>query len=142
MVAGDRLLSAVLKGEKRAEDNARRIMLADMAHAKGWYATAARFHAEAIAADPGGDRRSGEIDRSDTTVPAPRPWPARGKAKDEPAPDTDARAGLRRQAVEWLEADLAGWSKILAAGTPEGRADGPAGAGLLEGRPGTGRHPR
>src|SRR5206468_6720281 len=33
--------------------------------------------------------------------------------KDEPPPDEAARRGLREQALGWLRADLAGWTKTL-----------------------------
>ena len=47
-----------------------------------------------------------------------------GKGKDDPAPDDDVRAGLRRQAMEWLRADLDAWGKI-----PE--SDGERGIAML-----------
>ncbi len=140
LAAGDRLLSAVLKGEARAEDNAKRALLAEVAHARSWYATAVRFSGEAIAADPAAaDPAKSSLRYNGACYAA---LAGCGKGKDEPAPDAAARAALRRRAIEWLRADLAGWSKVLAAGKPEDRATDPAGARLLEGRHRTGRPPR
>ena len=120
LAAGDRLLSAVLKGEARAEDNAKRALLAEVAHARSWYATAVRFSGEAIAADPAAaDPAKSSLRYNGACYAA---LAGCGKGKDEPAPDAAARAALRRRAIEWLRADLAGWSKVLAAGKPEDRA--------------------
>ena len=47
---------------------------------------------------------------------------ASGQGKDDPPPDDVARAEFRRQAREWLEADLAAWAKALDSGPAEMKA--------------------
>jgi hypothetical protein len=39
----------------------------------------------------------------------------------EPLPDDAAKAKLRRQALDWLKAELAVWTKQLESGPPEAR---------------------
>ena len=52
-----------------------------------------------------------------------------GRGKDEPPLDEASRARWRRQALEWLEADLAAWSKALEGGPAQSR---PAVSRMLE----------
>ena len=42
-----------------------------------------------------------------------------GHGKDDPPLDGEARAGWRRQALDWLKADLAHWTKFLSSGSPQ-----------------------
>jgi hypothetical protein len=44
---------------------------------------------------------------------------AAGQGRGEPPPDDAARAGLRRQALAWLKAELAAWSQLLESGSPQ-----------------------
>jgi hypothetical protein len=44
-----------------------------------------------------------------------------GQGKDDPPLDEAAKARWRKQAIDWLRADLAAWSKILASGPPQSR---------------------
>ena len=57
---------------------------------------------------------------TDTTPPAQRRWPRR-RGKDEPTLDDAAKAKLRRQALDWLKAELTAWSKQLESGPPQSR---------------------
>jgi hypothetical protein len=47
---------------------------------------------------------------------------ADGQDKDEPRLNDDAKAKLRRQAVEWLRADLGAWGKMIETGQPQAGA--------------------
>ena len=47
---------------------------------------------------------------------------AAGMGTDDPKPDDAAQAKLRGQALGWLKAELAVWSKILDSGDPKARA--------------------
>ncbi len=42
-----------------------------------------------------------------------------GKGKDNPPPDDASKVKLRRQALDWLNAELAAWSKMLESGPPQ-----------------------
>jgi serine/threonine-protein kinase len=44
-----------------------------------------------------------------------------GQGKDDPPLDEPAKARWRKQAIDWLEADLAAWSKIRESGPPQAR---------------------
>jgi hypothetical protein len=47
---------------------------------------------------------------------------ASDQGKDVPSPDDAAKAKLRQQAREWLQAELAAWTKILDTGPAEMKA--------------------
>jgi hypothetical protein len=44
-----------------------------------------------------------------------------GQGKDDPPLDEPTKARWRKQAIEWLKADLAAWSKVLESGPPQAR---------------------
>src|SRR5262249_36523499 len=46
---------------------------------------------------------------------------AAGQSQEEPPPDDAARAALRRQALDWLNADLTAWRRLLEADSGEAR---------------------
>ena len=66
---------------------------------------------------------------------------AAGQGKAEPPPDDAAKARLRQQALDWLKAELATWTKLLESGPPQTarRLQDP---GSLEAGRRPGRHPR
>lgn len=44
-----------------------------------------------------------------------------GQSKDDPALDEEKKAHWRKQAIDWLEADLTAWTKIVESGSPQAR---------------------
>jgi hypothetical protein len=52
-------------------------------------------------------------------VPPPSPTP--GQAKDAAKLDDEERPRLRKQALDWLRADLAAWTKLIDRGLPTDR---------------------
>ena len=44
-----------------------------------------------------------------------------GKGKEDPTPNDASKGKLRRQALDWLKAELAAWSKVLESGPPQAR---------------------
>jgi tetratricopeptide (TPR) repeat protein len=111
-------LPAILKGEDRPADAAEGLDLARLCLDRDRPATAARLYAEALAADPG---------RADDRAASPRPDAAHaaalagcGRGCDDPPPDGEARARLRRQALDWLEQERAAWAKVVDSGDPNG----------------------
>jgi serine/threonine-protein kinase len=110
-------LETVLGGEAGPADDAERLALAQMCYDTRRYAAAARLWAEALAADPklADDRRAQH--RYNAACAAA--LGAAGQGRDEPWPDESSRARLRAQALGWLRAELAIWSKLSAtAGKP------------------------
>ena len=132
-------LPALLKGEGRPKDVADRLAIAQMCYDTKRHAAAARFWAEALAADPKlGDDRQAQHRYNAACAAA---LAATGQGTDDPKPDDAARAGLRGQALDWLKAERAAWAKVLDAGGLSVPPDGPAAARALAGRLRPGRRP-
>ena len=112
-------LPAILRGEDKPNDNAERLAFAQMAYDRKHFAAAARLWAEALASDPklGDDRQTQH--RYNAACAAA--LAAAGQGKDEPPPDDAAKAKLRQQALDWLKAELAAWTKLLESGPPQAR---------------------
>jgi hypothetical protein len=118
----DRDLPAFLTGKRQPSGPDEQIELAALCGhpAKRLYAAAARFYADAFAARPAlaDDLRAGH--RYNAACCAALAGCGRGQ--DQPTPDAQGRARLRRQALDRLRPDLAAWSKLLDSGKPEDRA--------------------
>jgi serine/threonine-protein kinase len=112
-------LPDVLRGEDRPADTAERLMLAEMAYNTKRFAGVAQLWAEALAADPQfGDRQA----QRRYIVACAAALAASGQGKDDPPPDDAARTRLRAQALAWLRAEWAAWSKVANSGDPKARA--------------------
>jgi tetratricopeptide (TPR) repeat protein len=112
-------LDAVLNGQA-PEDNAERIQLACRASEKALWASSAQLYAKALANDPklADDRQAGH--RYNAACAAA--LVAAGEGMGAPPPDDAAKATLRQQALEWLQAELAAWAKVQGAGPAEMKA--------------------
>ena len=118
MAPMDARLIAILHGGSAPRDQAERLALAQRAYDKALHASAARLWAEALAADPKlADDRQVQHRYNAACAAA---LAGCGKGKDDPAPDA-ARAKLRKQALDWLKAELANWAKVLDSGPPDVR---------------------
>ena len=115
----DARLAAVLKGEA-PKDNAERLALAQRAYDTARFRTAAKLWAEALEADPklATDRQAGHPYNAACAAALA----AAGKGKDEPPLDDTAKTKLRRQARDWLTAELVLWAKLNESGPPEAKA--------------------
>jgi hypothetical protein len=84
------------------------------------FAAAARLWAEALEIHP----KLGDDPRTQARFSAARAaaMAADGQGQDEPPLDDAAKTALRRQALDWLRADLTALGKLLAPGTPQARA--------------------
>jgi Flp pilus assembly protein TadD len=105
-------LPALLKAEQVPADAMESLEMARMCHKHiELYAAAARFWAHAFAAklSLADDPRSGERFRAACAAALA----GCGKGKDAPTLDDRARAALRKQALDWLRADLNAWEKLL-----------------------------
>jgi tetratricopeptide (TPR) repeat protein len=103
-------LPAFLKGERKLTDTAERVGLAGVCQAKKLHHAATRLYADAFAADA-------KLVEEDTTglrykAACQAALAGAGKGEDAGKLDDQERARLRKQALDWLRADLA----LLAAG--------------------------
>jgi tetratricopeptide (TPR) repeat protein len=114
----DKRLTAVLQGKAQPKDAAERLDLAWLAQRpyKRQHAAAARLSAEAFAEQPtlADDlRRQPRYHAARSAVLA-----AAGRAADAKTVPDKARLPLRRQALRWLQADLALYARMVQGGKP------------------------
>ena len=116
----DRKLSAILGGrEKKPSEANESLTLAQMCYDKKLHAASARFWAEAFEARMNLADDMNVQNRYNAACAAA--LAGSGEGKDEPPLDDAKKAHWRKQSVEWLNADLAAWSKILASGPPQAK---------------------
>jgi tetratricopeptide (TPR) repeat protein len=113
-------LPAILQGKRKPADATEQIGLAQLCQRlKQLYAASARFYTEAFTEQPGlaQDLRAGHRYHAACAASLA----ASGHGKDaENLTDKD-RASLREQALHWLRADLAAWTKVVDQGAPQPR---------------------
>jgi serine/threonine-protein kinase len=113
LVRLDDRIADVLRGNGQPKDAAERLGFAQLCQqpSKRLYAAAARFYSDAFTAEPKlvGEKPSDH--RYNAACAAA--LAGCGQGKDADAPDEKERARLRRQALDWLQADLAAWGKLL-----------------------------
>jgi WD40 repeat protein/Flp pilus assembly protein TadD len=113
-------LPGFLKGEYQAKDNTERLDLASVCSAKKLYHAEARLYAAAFAADPNlsAERRVGHLHNAACSAALS----AAGQGEDAAKLDDEERAHLRKQALDWVRADLVLWTKHLESNQPADRA--------------------
>src|SRR5262249_14759040 len=114
MAQSEGRLPAVLQGKAQPEDALECLAFAKICEQpRLYYAAAARFYAEALTRQPAlaADLKRGH--RYNAACAAALAGCGRGK--DAGNLDDQERARLRRQALDWLRAELAGWDKVLQA---------------------------
>jgi tetratricopeptide (TPR) repeat protein len=112
LVRTDAKLNDVLAGKAEPANAAERLAFATICRRyRERYADAARFYAAAFQADPALAARGPAGNRAAAANAAVQAATGRGV---NPPPEGD-RPALRRQALEWLTAELAAWKKELAA---------------------------
>jgi tetratricopeptide (TPR) repeat protein len=118
LVALDEKLPAILRGNAKPADATEQVDLAWICQtpAKRRYAAAARFYADAFAA------KADLADGLRYAAACCAALAASGQSKDDPEPDDKERTRLRKQALDWLRADLAAWAKGVDGGQPADRA--------------------
>jgi serine/threonine-protein kinase len=114
-------LPAFLKGDFRPADARECVALADVCQANKLYRGATKLYADAFAAEPrlADDLKMGH--RYDAACRAA--LAAAGQDTDDARLDGREKARLRRQALDWLRADLALRTKQLMSGRPADRAE-------------------
>jgi serine/threonine protein kinase/Tfp pilus assembly protein PilF len=113
------MLPAVLAGKIEPGDTAETLDFAQICYNKQLHGASARFWAGAFQSEP----------KLADDMPAHRRYDAAcaaalagcGQGKDKPPLDEASRTRWRQQALEWLKADLAAWSKVLESGPPQSR---------------------
>jgi tetratricopeptide (TPR) repeat protein len=108
----DGRLSAVLEGKADPKDAAECLVFARLCqeHHKR-YAAAARYYEEAFAAQPALAEDLASDDRYNAACAAA--LAGCGEGQDAAGLDDEERARLRRQALDWLRADLTAWGRLL-----------------------------
>jgi tetratricopeptide (TPR) repeat protein/tRNA A-37 threonylcarbamoyl transferase component Bud32 len=109
----DARLSAFLKGDAQPADAGEQIALAELCQRiKKRYAAAARLYTGAFAADT---KLAGDLQRQHRyNAACVAALAAAGKGEDAAKLEAKERARLRRQALAWLQADLAAWAQVAA----------------------------
>jgi serine/threonine-protein kinase len=112
-------LPGVLSGERKPADRAELPGFAQVCYDTKRYEASARLWAEAFQAQPklGDDMQI--QNRYNAACAAALAGCVQGK--DETPLDEASKARWRKQAVDWLEADLAVWSKLVQGGPPQAR---------------------
>ncbi len=108
----DARLAALLKGQKQPKDASERLALAQFCQEhKQLFAAAARWYGEAFAAQPAlaDDLRTG----SRYNAACAAALAGCGQGKEAGNLDNKERTRLRKQALDWLRADLAAWRRLL-----------------------------
>jgi hypothetical protein len=140
MVALESRLPAVLRGDDKPKDAAEGLEFAVMANTTKQFGASARLYAESLGADP---RLAGDVKawhRYNAACSAA--LAAAGKGDDQPRLDEPEKARWRKQALDWLRADLVFWTKQANTGQSEAKALVSQRLRALEGRLRPGRRPR
>jgi serine/threonine-protein kinase len=120
-LALDQKISAILKGEARAKNPSELLRFAGFCLDKKKHpAAAARLYADAFTAEPALADDLGEGNRFAATRAAA--LAGRGTGRDAETLDEMGRARWRKQAHDWLRADLTLWAKQLEGDKEEDRA--------------------
>jgi serine/threonine-protein kinase len=112
-------LPAVLAGDLKPADASETLGFAQLCYEKKLHGASARFWTEAFQTQPklADEMQAGH--RYNAACAAA--MAGCGQGKDDPPLDEAAKARWRKQALDWLKADLAAWSKVLASGPPQAR---------------------
>jgi eukaryotic-like serine/threonine-protein kinase len=120
MLSLEARLPGVLRGEDKPADAAEFAEFARLCQIKQLHATAARLWSEAFTARPAlAEDFPAELRYRAACSAA---LAGCGQGKDDPPPDAAVRVQLRKQALDWLEAELAVYSRLLENGKLRGRA--------------------
>jgi serine/threonine-protein kinase len=120
LLALDKKLPAILEGKEKPANELVRLDLALLCqNYKKLYAASSRFYAEAFDAKPEFTKNPASGHRYNAACAAA--LAGCGEGKDDPKPDDKERVRLRQQALDWLQADLALWTKQADSDKPKDR---------------------
>jgi tetratricopeptide (TPR) repeat protein len=112
-------LPALLEGRFQPQDNAERLQLAQSCIYNKYYRAAAKLFADAFAAEP---KRADDLFSQDRySAACCAALTVAGQGEDAAQVDEKERARWRRQALDWLRADLNAYGKLLDGGKVEDR---------------------
>jgi tetratricopeptide (TPR) repeat protein/tRNA A-37 threonylcarbamoyl transferase component Bud32 len=116
LVALERRLPAVIRGDDKSKDAAERIEFADLAYRTKRFAPSARLYAELLRGDP---KLAVDI-KTEYRYKAACAAALAGadQGQDEPPLDEPEKARWRKQGLDWLRADLAIQTKQAETGNP------------------------
>jgi tetratricopeptide (TPR) repeat protein len=114
-------LPALLRGEAKPADTTVRLLFAQVCQYKQYYATSARLYTEAFADVPSLAEHRQAGHRYSAACCAARA--GCGQGQDAARLDEQDRARWRRQAQQWLRADLASYAERLRSGSPLDRTE-------------------
>jgi tetratricopeptide (TPR) repeat protein/tRNA A-37 threonylcarbamoyl transferase component Bud32 len=120
MVVLETRLPVVLRGDGKPKDAAEALDFGAMVHGRKRYSVAARFYSEAFQADSGLAEDMAAQHRYNAACAAA--LAGAGQGDDKPPLDEREKARWRKQAIAWLRADLAFWTREAETGKPEARA--------------------
>jgi len=112
-------LPAILAGKARSLDAVETLGFAQLSHEKKLHGASARLWAEALQAQPKLAEDMQAQNRYNAACAAA--LAGSGQGKEDPPLDDATKARWRKQAIDWLKADLAAWSKILGNDPPQAR---------------------
>jgi serine/threonine-protein kinase len=110
-------LPEVLRGDDAPRNALERIVFAKLAYKAKQFAPSARLYTELLGADSELDEDGKAENRFNAARAAALAGGAKGE--DKPAPDEPEKARYRTQAIDWLKAELAHWSRQVETGTPQ-----------------------
>jgi eukaryotic-like serine/threonine-protein kinase len=119
LLALSRRLPVILRGEENPRDSTERLTLAQMAYDRAHFTAAARLWAESFQMQPKLADDMQLQNRYNAACAAA--LAGSGQGKDDPPLDEAAKARWRRQAIEWLNADLVFWTKQVEKGPQQTR---------------------
>ncbi len=119
LVELDRKLPAILAARAKPADAAESLGLAQLCYDRKLNIVSARFWTEAFQAEPKLADDTQAHNRYNAACVAV--LASSGQGKDDPPLDEPGKARWRKQAIDWLKADLAAWSTVLEKGPPAAR---------------------
>jgi serine/threonine-protein kinase len=110
----------VLRGENQPKNAAERFEFGSLCYNLKRYSASARLIAEAFQADPKLAEDMKVQNRYNAACAAA--LAGCGQGRDEPPMDEAAKSRWRKQAIEWLKADLAFWNRQVETGPQQAKA--------------------
>jgi eukaryotic-like serine/threonine-protein kinase len=113
-------LTAILAGKVKPVDTTEMLGLAQLCYMKQLHGASARFWAEALQSQPKLAEDMQVQHRYNAACAAA--LAGCGQGKDDPPLDDATKARWRKQAIAWLKADLAAWTKIQESAQPQAKS--------------------